>query len=245
MGKLDNKAAIITGGASGIGAETAKLFLEEGAKVVIVDMNEEKGKTFEQELKEQGKEVLFVKADVTNEADIQNVFSQTKSTFGGVDILFNNAGIGAVKPTDELPFSEWRKTLAVDLDGVFLFAQAAIKEFLQSGGGVIINTASMYGLVGAAGSAAYNAAKAGVVNFTRSIALEYATRNIRVNAICPGFIDTPILGDTDRSFLIEATPMERLGNPEEIAKAVLFLASDDSSFMTGSALVVDGGYTAQ
>lgn len=245
MGKLDNKIAIITGGASGIGAETAKLFLEEGAKVVIVDMNEEKGKTFEQELKEQGKEVLFVKADVTNEADIQNVFSQTKSTFGRVDILFNNAGIGAVKPTDELPFSEWRKTLAVDLDGVFLFAQAAIKEFLQSGGGVIINTASMYGLVGAAGSAAYNAAKAGVVNFTRSIALEYATRNIRVNAICPGFIDTPILGDTDRSFLIEATPMERLGNPEEIAKAVLFLASDDSSFMTGSALVVDGGYTAQ
>lgn len=245
MGKLDNKIAIITGGASGIGAETAKLFLEEGAKVVIVDMNEEKGKTFEQELKEQGKEVLFVKADVTNEADIQNVFSQTKSTFGGVDILFNNAGIGAVKPTDELPFSEWRKTLAVDLDGVFLFAQAAIKEFLQSGGGVIINTASMYGLVGAAGSAAYNAAKAGVVNFTRSIALEYATRNIRVNAICPGFIDTPILGDTDRSFLIEATPMERLGNPEEIAKAVLFLASDDSSFMTGIALVVDGGYTAQ
>src|SRR5690606_16208555 len=109
MGKLDNKAAIITGGASGIGAETAKLFLEEGAKVVIVDMNEEKGKTFEQELKEQGKEVLFVKADVTNEADIQNVFSQTKSTFGRVDILFNNAGIGAVKPTDELPFSEWRK----------------------------------------------------------------------------------------------------------------------------------------
>ena len=103
----------------------------------------------------------------------------------------------------------------------------------------------MYGLVGAAGSAAYNAAKAGVVNFTRSIALEYATRNIRVNAICPGFIDTPILGDTDRSALIEATPMERLGNPEEIAKAVLFLASDDSSFMTGSALVVDGGYTAQ
>src|SRR5690606_36818296 len=143
MGKLDNKAAIITGGASGIGAETAKLFLEEGAKAVIVEMNEEKGKTFEQELKEQGKDVLFVKADVTNETDIQHVFSQTKSTFGGVDILFNNAGIGAIKPTEDLPFSEWRKTLAVDLDGVFLFAQAAIKEFLQSGGGVIVNTASM------------------------------------------------------------------------------------------------------
>lgn len=245
MGKLTGKVAIITGGASGIGAATAKLFVEEGAKVVIVDMNEEKGKAFEEELKNQGGEALFVQADVTNEEDVQNVFAKAKASFGKVDILFNNAGIGAVKPTDELPFSEWRKTIAVDLDGVFLFARAAIKEYLQSGGGVIVNTASMYGLVGAAGSAAYNAAKAGVVNFTRSIALEYANRNIRINAICPGFIDTPILGDTDRNGLIEATPMKRLGKPEEIAKAVLFLASDDSSFMTGSALVVDGGYTAQ
>lgn len=219
--------------------------MEEGAKVVIVDVNEEKGKAFEEELKNQGGEALFVQADVTNEEDVQNVFAKAKASFGKVDILFNNAGIGAVKPTDELPFSEWRKTIAVDLDGVFLFARAAIKEYLQSGGGVIVNTASMYGLVGAAGSAAYNAAKAGVVNFTRSIALEYANRNIRINAICPGFIDTPILGDTDRNGLIEATPMKRLGKPEEIAKAVLFLASDDSSFMTGSALVVDGGYTAQ
>ncbi|MED3763825.1 SDR family NAD(P)-dependent oxidoreductase [Ureibacillus terrenus] len=245
MGKLTSKVAIITGGASGIGAATAKLFVEEGAKVVIVDVNEEKGKAFEEELKNQGGEALFVQADVTNEEDVQNVFAKAKASFGKVDILFNNAGIGAVKPTDELPFSEWRKTIAVDLDGVFLFARAAIKEYLQSGGGVIVNTASMYGLVGAAGSAAYNAAKAGVVNFTRSIALEYANRNIRINAICPGFIDTPILGDTDRNGLIEATPMKRLGKPEEIAKAVLFLASDDSSFMTGSALVVDGGYTAQ
>lgn len=245
MGKLTGKVAIITGGASGIGAATAKLFVEEGAKVVIVDVNEEKGKAFEEELKNQGGEALFVQADVTNEEDVQNVFAKAKASFGKVDILFNNAGIGAVKPTDELPFSEWRKTIAVDLDGVFLFARAAIKEYLQSGGGVIVNTASMYGLVGAAGSAAYNAAKAGVVNFTRSIALEYANRNIRINAICPGFIDTPILGDTDRNGLIEATPMKRLGKPEEIAKTVLFLASDDSSFMTGSALVVDGGYTAQ
>ncbi|NLY80092.1 MAG: SDR family oxidoreductase [Lysinibacillus sp.] len=245
MGKLDNKVAIITGGASGIGAETAKLFIQEGAKVVVVDMNEEKGKAFEEELKAQGGEALFVKADVTNEEDVKNVFDSTKSAFGKVDILFNNAGIGAVKPTEELPFSEWRKTVAVDLDGVFLFAQAAIKEFLQTGEGVIVNTASMYGWVGAPGSAAYNAAKAGVVNFTRSIGLEYASRNIRVNALCPGFIDTPILGETDRQGLIAATPMKRLGKPEEMAKAVLFLASDDSSFMTGSSLIVDGGYTAQ
>lgn len=245
MGKLDNKVAIITGGASGIGAATARLFVEEGAKVVIVDVNENQGKDFEQQLKDQGGQVLFVRADVTNENDVQNVFNEAKAAFGKVDILFNNAGIGAVKATEELPFSEWRKTLAVDLDGVFLFAQAALKEFLQNGGGVIVNTASMYGVVGAVGSAAYNAAKAGVVNFTRSIGLEYANRNIRVNALCPGFIDTPILGDTDRQALAEVTPMKRLGQPEEMAKAVLFLASDDSSFMTGSALVIDGGYTAQ
>lgn len=176
---------------------------------------------------------------------MKNIYETTIKQFGKVDILFNNAGIGAVKPTEELSYKEWRKTVEVDLDGVFLVAQGAIKEFLKSGGGVIVNTASMYGWVGAPGSAAYNAAKAGVVNFTRSIGVEYATRNIRVNALCPGFIDTPILGDTDREFLKNATPMKRLGKPEEMAKAVLFLASDDSSFMTGNCLIVDGGYTAQ
>mgnify|MGYP001193054445 CR=1 FL=1 len=246
MGKLDGKVAIITGGASGIGAASSRLFAEEGAKVVIVDMNEENGNSLAQEISSNGGQAIFVKADVSNESDIENVFNETKSAFGKVDILFNNAGIGAVKPTEELPFSEWRKTLAIDLDAVFLFSQKAIKEyFLPNGGGVIVNTASMYGWVGSPGSAAYNAAKAGVINFTRSIGLEYAERNIRVNALCPGFIETPILGDTDRQALISFTPMKRLGTSEEIAKAALFLASDDSSFMTGNSLIVDGGYTAQ
>ncbi|MEN2466878.1 glucose 1-dehydrogenase [Ornithinibacillus sp. FSL M8-0202] len=245
MGKLQDKVAIITGGVSGIGAATARLFAAEGAKLVLVDFNEEKGTAFEAELKSEGTEAIFVKADVTSEDDVNNIYDKTLSTFGKVDILFNNAGIGAVKPTEELTYAEWRKTVEVDLDGVFLVAQAAIKEFLKAGSGVIVNTASMYGWVGSPGSAAYNAAKGGVVNLTRSLGLEYADRNIRVNALCPGFIDTPILGETDRGFLTNSTPMKRLGKPEEMAKAVLFLASDDSSFMTGNSLIVDGGYTAQ
>lgn len=245
MGKLQDKVAVITGGVSGIGAATARLFAEEGAKLVLVDMNEEKGAAFEEELKAQGIEALFVKADVTNEEDVNNIYTSAINTFGKVDVLFNNAGIGAVKPTEELTYAEWRKTVEVDLDGVFLVAQGAIKEFLKADGGVIVNTASMYGWVGAPGSAAYNAAKAGVINLTRSLGLEFAERNIRVNALCPGYIDTPILGETDRELLTNATPMKRLGKAEEMAKAVLFMASDDSSFMTGNSLVVDGGYTAQ
>lgn len=243
--KLQDKVAVITGGVSGIGAATAKLFASEGAKLVLVDMNEEKGASIEAELKSQGSEAIFIKADVTNEEQVKNIYTTSIDTFGKVDILFNNAGIGAVKPTEELTYAEWRKTVEVDLDGVFLVAQAAIKEFLKAGSGVIVNTASMYGWVGSPGSAAYNAAKAGVVNLTRSLGLEYAARNIRVNALCPGYIDTAILGDSDREALINTTPMNRLGKSEEMAKAVLFMASDDSSFMTGNSLIVDGGYTAQ
>lgn len=245
MSKLQGKVAVITGGVSGIGAATARLFAEEGAKLVLVDMNEEKGQEFSQELVDKGYDVTFIKANVTSEDDVKNIFTTALDKFNKVDILFNNAGIGAVTPTEELSFADWRKTVSVDLDGVFLVAQAAIKEFLKADGGVIVNTASMYGWVGSPGSAAYNAAKAGVINFTRSIGLEYAERNIRVNALCPGFIETPILGETDRDFLTNATPMKRLGQPEEMAKAVLFMASDDSSFMTGNSLIVDGGYTAQ
>lgn len=245
MGKLQDKVAVITGGASGIGAATARLFVEEGAKVVIVDINEEKGKAFEKELKEQNADALFVKANITDEEEVKKIFKVTTDTYGKVDVVFNNAGIGRVTPTEELSYEEWRNTVNVDLDGVFLVAREAIREMLKSGGGTIVNTASMYGWVGAPGSAAYNAAKAGVLNLTRSLALEYATRNIRVNALAPGYIDTPIIPEESKKILAESTPMKRLGKPEEMAKAVLFMASDDSSFMTGNALTVDGGYTAQ
>jgi len=241
MSKLQGKVAVITGGASGIGAATAKLFSEHGAKLVLVDLQEDLGTSFAQELPD----AIFVKADVTNEEQVANVFEKAKEAYGQVDIVFNNAGIGKVTPTHEVSYDEWRKTVAVDLDGVFLVAREAIRCFQQTGGGVIVNTASMYGWVGSPGSAAYNAAKGGVVNFTRSIGLEYAEYNIRVNALCPGFIDTPIIPEESKDILKQMTPMKRLGQSEEMAKAVLFLASDDSSFMTGASLVVDGGYTAQ
>ena len=245
MGKLQDKVAVITGGASGIGAATAELFVKEGAKVVLVDLNEEKGKAFEAELKAQNAEALFVKANITSEEEVQNVFKEAVNAFGKVDVVFNNAGIGRVHPTETLEYSEWRNTVNVDLDGVFLVAREALREMLKSGGGTIVNTASMYGWVGSPGSAAYNAAKGGVINLTRSLALEYATKNIRVNALAPGFIDTPIIPEESKQVLVSMTPMQRLGQSEEMAKAVLFLASDDSSFMTGNVLTVDGGYTAQ
>ncbi len=245
MGKLQNKVAVITGGASGIGAATAKLFVSEGAKVVIVDLNEEKGKAFETELKALNGEALFVKANITSEEDVANIFKQTVEAFGRVDVVFNNAGIGRVHSSHDLEYSEWRNTVNVDLDGVFLVAREAIREMLKTGGGTIVNTASMFGLVGSSGSAAYNAAKGGVINLTRSLAVEYAEQNIRVNALCPGFIDTPIIPEESKQALAEATPMKRLGQAEEMATAVLFLASDDSSFMTGNYLTVDGGYTSR
>jgi NAD(P)-dependent dehydrogenase (short-subunit alcohol dehydrogenase family) len=245
MGKLQNKVAVITGGASGIGAATAKLFVSEGAKVVLVDLNEEKGKAFEAELKALNAEAFFVKANITSEEDVANVFKQTIEAFGKVDVVFNNAGIGRVQPSHDLEYSEWRNTVNVDLDGVFLVAREAIREMLKAGGGTIVNTASMYGWVGSPGSAAYNAAKGGVINLTRSLALEYAEQNIRVNSLCPGFIDTPIIPEESKQVLASMTPMKRLGQAEEMAKAVLFMASDDSSFMTGNSLIVYGGYTAQ
>ncbi|SDC39899.1 NAD(P)-dependent dehydrogenase, short-chain alcohol dehydrogenase family [Terribacillus halophilus] len=245
MGKLENKVALITGGASGIGAATARLFAAEGAKLVLVDLNEEKGKTVEEELKANGAEAVFIQTNITSEQEVANLFKQAVAAYGKVDIVFNNAGIGRVHPSHELDYAEWRNTVNVDLDGVFLVAREALRVMLLNGSGNIVNTASMYGWVGSPGSAAYNAAKGGVVNLTRSLALEYADKNIRINALCPGFIDTPIIPEVDKATLSTMTPMKRLGRAEEMAKAVLFLASDDSSYMTGNSLIVDGGYTAQ
>lgn len=246
MAKLQDKVAVITGGISGIGKAAAELFAGEGAKLVLVDLDESKGRDVVSKLEEKGYEAIFVQADVTSEEDAENVFSKTMEKFGAVNVLFNNAGIGASKPTHEISYEEYRKTVNVDLDGVFLFAQNAIKQMLkQENGGVIVNTASMYGWIGAPGSAAYNAAKGGVVNLTRSLGVEYASENIRVNALCPGYIDTPIIPEEMKATLRQATPMGRLGLSEEMAKGALFLASDDSSFMTGQSLIVDGGFTAQ
>ena len=218
------------------------MFNKEGAKLVLVDLDENKGN---EAAKEIGGETIFVQADVTSEEDAKKVFDTTIEKFGRVDILFNNAGIGVTKATHEVTYAEYRKTVNVDLDAVFLYFKLAIDYFREQGSGNIINTASMYGWIGAAGNAAYNAAKGGVINLTRSLGIEYAAENIRVNALCPGFIDTPIIPVEMKEALIGITPIGRLGTSEEMAKAALFLASDDSSFMTANTLTVDGGFTAQ
>lgn len=242
MAKLQDKVVIITGGISGIGKASAELFNKEGAKLVLVDLDENKGN---EAAKEIGGETIFVQADVTSEEDAKKVFDTTIEKFGRVDVLFNNAGIGVTKATHEVTYAEYRKTVNVDLDAVFLYSKLAIDYFREQGSGNIINTASMYGWIGAAGNAAYNAAKGGVINLTRSLGIEYAAENIRVNALCPGFIDTPIIPVEMKEALIGITPIGRLGTSEEMAKAALFLASDDSSFMTANTLTVDGGFTAQ
>ena len=242
MAKLQDKVVIITGGISGIGKASAELFNKEGAKLVLVDLDENKGN---EAAKEIGGETIFVQADVTSEEDAKKVFDTTIEKFGRVDILFNNAGIGVTKATHEVTYAEYRKTVNVDLDAVFLYSKLAIDYFREQGSGNIINTASMYGWIGAAGNAAYNAAKGGVINFTRSLGIEYAAENIRVNALCPGFIDTPIIPVEMKEALIGITPIGRPCTSEEMAKATLFLASDDSSFMTANTLTVDGGFTSQ
>ena len=242
MAKLQDKVVIITGGISGIGKASAELFNKEGAKLVLVDLDENKGN---EAAKEIGGETIFVQADVTSEEDAKKVFDTTIEKFGRVDILFNNAGIGVTKATHEVTYAEYRKTVNVDLDAVFLYSKLAIDYFREQGSGNIINTASMYGWIGAAGNAAYNAAKGGVINLTRSLGIEYAAENIRVNALCPGFIDTPIIPVEMKEALIGITPIGRRCTSEEMAKATLFLASDDSSFMTANTLTVDGGFTAQ
>lgn len=247
MGKLQEKVALITGGASGIGAATARLLAQEGAKLVLVDVNEEKGAAFTQDLLSQGYAVVFVHADVTNVEQARHVFQVAREKFGPVAILVNNAGIGYAKSTEEITYEEYRRMVEVDLDAIFLYAQLAIKDMLENGGGVIVNTAAIRGIIGGVKLAALSAAKGGVINLTRALALEFAERNIRINALCPGYTDTPGLGvpDERKASLAATVPMKRLGTPEEMAKAMLFLVSDDSSYMTGGILTVDGGYTAQ
>ncbi|MGO4886714.1 SDR family NAD(P)-dependent oxidoreductase [Anaerobacillus sp. MEB173] len=246
--KLAGKVAVITGGASGIGESTARLMVEEGAKVVIADMSDELGTQLAHELNQANKVATYVHVDVTNETEVQHMINEALSIFGKVDILFNNAGIGSLSPSAELPYEEWRKVIAVNLDGVFLAAKHAIAAMQKNGGGSIINTASILGHVGQAQTAPYTASKGGVVNLTRALAVEYAKENIRVNAVCPGYIETPLLNQLDdemKNHLISLHPIGRLGRAEEVAKAVIFLASDDASFVTGANLLVDGGYTAQ
>ncbi|NOV01659.1 SDR family NAD(P)-dependent oxidoreductase [Paenibacillus planticolens] len=246
--RFQNKVVVVTGGASGIGEESVRLFAEEGAKVVIADFSD-RGAAVSQELNGQGKDTLFVKTDVTKEADVQAMVASTVQKYGKLDILFANAGIANDAPAHKLSFEQWQKTIDINLNGVFLCDKYAIEQMLAQGtGGAIVNCGSIHSHVGKSGVTAYASAKGGVKLLTQSLGITYAKEGIRVNAICPGYIDTPLIKGRDEAItehLVSLHPMGRLGKPEEVAKAVLFLASEEASFITGTSLLVDGGYTAQ
>ncbi len=247
--RLKDKVAIITGAASGIGKATAKLFAEHGAKVVVADIDENGGNQTVTDIQDAGNEAIFIQTDVTIKADTEQMVAQTLKNYDKLDTLLNSAGIAMRLPVAELPEEDWHRCLDVNLNGVFLCAKAAIPAMQKNGGGSIINMSSIYGIVGADVRAAYVASKGAVTNLTRGMALDYAEDNIRVNCICPGFVETPLVAGVIKTpdeyqKLANKHPMRRLAQPEEIAYGALYLASDESAFVTGIALPIDGGYTA-
>jgi len=245
--RFSGKVAVITGGASGIGAATARRLHDEGASVLIADLNDPLGDTLVQELGD-GR-ALYRHVDVSSWEDVQGMVDRAVTAFGRLDILFNNAGIGCLAATPDLAVEEWRRVIDIDLSGVFYGCRAAIPVMKAQGGGSIINTASASGLAGDYSFTAYNAAKGGVVNYTRAAGIDHARDGIRINAVCPGPVDTPIIAGIDewpgvRDAWNERVPMGRFARAEEIASVVAFLASDDASYMTGAIISVDGGLTA-
>ena len=249
--RLENKVALISGGARGMGAVEAHLFAAEGAKVVIGDILEEEGRQTEAAVNEVGGACIFVRLDVTNEEDWDAAVATAVSQFGKLDVLVNNAGISSTGGIEDLTVAEWDRTLNINAKGVFLGTKAAIPEMRRAGGGSIINISSGAGIAPAPGtSGAYAASKGAVRIFSKSTAVQYAQENIRCNSVHPGPIETPMLRSARGSGAqlddtIERVPLGRIGTPEEIAYGVLYLASDESSFVTGSELVIDGGRTAQ
>ena len=249
--RLDNKVALITGGARGQGAVEARLFAAEGATVVICDILDEEGKRIESEINDTGGSSLFAHLDVTDESEWQHVIETTLNSFGKLDILVNNAGIYKWSQVEETTSELWDQTMDINAKGVFLGTKHAIAAMRNSGGGSIVNISSVAGLVGSANAAAYCASKGAVRLLTKSTAIQYAKDGIRANSVHPGIIDTPMTTPNllatkearDRS--ASRHPLGRVGTSEDVAYGVLFLASDESSFMTGSELVIDGGLTAQ
>ena len=248
--RVAGKVALVSGGARGLGEAQAKLLAAEGAKVAIGDVLEEEGKKVEAAINELGGEAFFMPLDVTQADQWQQIIDETVSRFGKLDVLVNNAGIGGRGGLEDMTEEEWDEVMAVNAKGVFLGTKLAMPEILKAGGGSIVNISSQMGIVGSdTSNPAYQASKAAVHVFTKSIALRYATQGVRVNSVHPGPIDTPMLQagfiDPERmQRVMSKVPMGRVGQPEEIAYGVLFLSSDESSFITGAGLVIDGGYIA-
>lgn len=246
--RFSGKVAIVTGGASGIGLATAELMAREGGKVLIADTSP-KGEKVAEALRAQGIEMVFLAADVSKEESVAGMVKMAVDLWGRLDIMVANAGISGRGLADQTTIPDWERVIGVNLTGVFLCAKYAIPAMRVSGGGAIVNTSSIIGLVGTRGAMPYSAVKGAVVNMTRSMALDSANDRIRVNAVCPGFLTAPTTGQgrtqEHHEHLISLHPLGRLGEAEDVAKAIAFLASDDASFITGTSLVVDGGYTAQ
>ena len=242
--RFRDKIVVITGAASGIGAATARRFASEGARLALADIDTAAGEAIAKELG-----ALFVQTDVTEESQVAALIDGAVADHGRIDVLANNAGIMGAGTLPELDGETWRRVIDIDLNSVFYGCRAIIPHFRTAGGGIIVNTASISGIGGDYALPSYNAAKAGVVNLTRSLAIEHADQNIRVNCVCPGPIDTPMTGAAKEIAPVmdeyaKVIPMARFGRADEVAGAITYLASDDASYVTGHALVIDGGLTA-
>jgi NAD(P)-dependent dehydrogenase (short-subunit alcohol dehydrogenase family) len=250
--RVKGKVALITGGGSGIGRATAMLFAREGARVAIADYSVEGGERTLRAIKEAGGDAIFLAADVANHKDVEAMVKKTVEHYGRLDCAFNNAGIeGEFSATPDCTLDNWQRVIGINLSGVFYCMKYEIPEMLKNGGGTIVNTSSICGLAGIANTSAYTAAKHGVAGLTKTAALEFSSKGIRVNAVCPGFIRTPMVarvmdrGSFDEKAVVQTHPINRLGQAEEIAEAVLWLSTDASSFVSGVPMPIDGAYLAQ
>jgi len=250
MSQLQNKHALITGAASGIGRATAFLFAVEGASISVVDLDIDGGRNVVDEINKKGGKAIFVHCDVSKASDCKHAVQETVEKFGGIEILFNNAGVIRRATVLDTTEAEWDLVMDVNLKSIYLFSKFAIPHIAKAGGGSIVNMSSGWGLRGGRKAVSYCAAKGAVINMTRAMALDHAGDNIRVNCLCPGDVDTAMLrnearqlGQSEVDFMLDAAyrPLGRIGSPEEIAQAVLYLVSDVSSYITGTALVIDGG----